>query len=324
MGNEPLPEQEYPELWHYTTEAGLKGILRSGRLWATDFRRLNDTSEIHHLKPLLIASVTPLIKDLYDRQSASDPSFSKEAQQHGGATACAEHDANALVDALYRVTFPSHSKGPFVASFCNHEGADDWTKRHGLLSQWRAYANGGYAIVFDTKGLRESLEQEFANYHHWNLHFSDAIYDDEIEKLKSAFREMLEIAPQAFEELLTSSDDSALTITNTLHQPFVTATSRYKHRAFKEECEVRIVAIPLDDDDIPPDHKSQKATKKVHTRENDIAYIELFDANSGTLPIRRIVVGPHQEQEHLAAVAKELARRQGFAVQCSDTPLIYR
>ena len=324
MDNPTLPEQQYPELWHYTTEAGLKGILRSGRLWATDFRCLNDTSEVQHLKPILIANVTPLIRDLYDRRCGNDESFSRKVQEHGGADACAQHDATALGDVLYRVTFSSNSKGPFVTSFCNHEEADDWTKRHGLLSQWRAYAAGGYAIVFDTKGLREYLDQEHSNYHYWNMHLSDVIYDDETEKFNCEFRELLEVAPKAFEELLTSTEDSELTSTNALHQPFVTATSRYKHRAFKEECEVRIVAILLGEDELLPEDKQKKSCKKVHIREGDVPYIELFDCNSGRLPIRRIVVGPHQEQERLEAVAKKLAQGEGFSVQCSDTPFISR
>lgn len=33
-------------LYHYTDEAGLLGILRSGRLWATDIRYLNDAEEL--------------------------------------------------------------------------------------------------------------------------------------------------------------------------------------------------------------------------------------------------------------------------------------
>ena len=40
--------QLYPELLHYTTLDGLRGILSSGCLWATDASCLNDSSEITH------------------------------------------------------------------------------------------------------------------------------------------------------------------------------------------------------------------------------------------------------------------------------------
>jgi hypothetical protein len=35
-------------LWHYTTGAGLRGILETNVLWATDVRYLNDESELKY------------------------------------------------------------------------------------------------------------------------------------------------------------------------------------------------------------------------------------------------------------------------------------
>ena len=35
-------------LYHYTDGRGLKGILESGRVWFTDYRHLNDPSELTH------------------------------------------------------------------------------------------------------------------------------------------------------------------------------------------------------------------------------------------------------------------------------------
>ena len=35
-------------LYHYTDGQGLRGILESGRLWFTDYRHLNDPSELTH------------------------------------------------------------------------------------------------------------------------------------------------------------------------------------------------------------------------------------------------------------------------------------
>jgi hypothetical protein len=35
-------------LYHYTDGYGLKGILESGRIWFTDYRHLNDPSELTH------------------------------------------------------------------------------------------------------------------------------------------------------------------------------------------------------------------------------------------------------------------------------------
>lgn len=40
--------EQYSELLHYTTAAGLNGILRNGSLWATHSSFLNDAEEITH------------------------------------------------------------------------------------------------------------------------------------------------------------------------------------------------------------------------------------------------------------------------------------
>jgi len=40
-------------LWHYTTGAGLRGILEKNLLWATDVRYMNDESELNYPVSLL-------------------------------------------------------------------------------------------------------------------------------------------------------------------------------------------------------------------------------------------------------------------------------
>ena len=46
------PEPGLPDkpaiLYHYTTPEGLKGILQSGKLWATEVRYMNDASELDY------------------------------------------------------------------------------------------------------------------------------------------------------------------------------------------------------------------------------------------------------------------------------------
>jgi hypothetical protein len=42
----------HPELHHYTTFAGLKGIVESNTLWATHFLDLNDSREVFLLEEL--------------------------------------------------------------------------------------------------------------------------------------------------------------------------------------------------------------------------------------------------------------------------------
>lgn len=57
---EELPVWEkHPLLYHYTTTSGLLGIWESQSLWATHFRSLNDTSEIHLMERRLVDLVRP-------------------------------------------------------------------------------------------------------------------------------------------------------------------------------------------------------------------------------------------------------------------------
>ncbi len=50
--------EKHPELHHYTSIAGLEGILASRTLWATHFQELNDSSEVIHLQKPLTSAIT--------------------------------------------------------------------------------------------------------------------------------------------------------------------------------------------------------------------------------------------------------------------------
>src|SRR6266436_3728636 len=44
-----IESQKVPEvIYHYTNDAGLRGILETGRLWLSDIFSLNDPSELRH------------------------------------------------------------------------------------------------------------------------------------------------------------------------------------------------------------------------------------------------------------------------------------
>ncbi len=77
FASDPLPEVVY----HYTDTAGLLGILASGRLWATDYRYMNDRSELSYTYRLVqqviseefSGSYTGLARHLLDAGMASRP-----------------------------------------------------------------------------------------------------------------------------------------------------------------------------------------------------------------------------------------------------------
>jgi len=120
------PISSPPEiLYHYTTASGLLGILEKQSLWATDVGYLNDYMEVE-------LSIHELMDGL-----ATEAARREEAHGlDGGGLRAAE---TTLVDHLGGGRF-----GPFVASFC--ESGD-------LLSQWRGYGRGGYALGFESAAL---------------------------------------------------------------------------------------------------------------------------------------------------------------------------
>jgi uncharacterized Fe-S radical SAM superfamily protein PflX len=56
-------DREIESIFHYTTAEGLKGILTSQTLWATDFRYLNDTEELSQAKEIFISVVKPIMAE---------------------------------------------------------------------------------------------------------------------------------------------------------------------------------------------------------------------------------------------------------------------
>lgn len=126
-------------LFHYTDVQAVQSILLNQKLWLTDLRFMNDSTELQH-----------------------GIEFFKEALKHQpyGLFYNAAHAAPAIDyvrDSLSRYEDAERQDEPvFAMSFSE---VDD------LLSQWRGY--GGYSIAFD----RERLEER-------GLNLKSCMYDD--------------------------------------------------------------------------------------------------------------------------------------------------
>jgi hypothetical protein len=104
--------------------------------------------------------------------------------------------------------------------------------------------------------------------------------------------------------------------------------TRYKHRGFSEEREVRIVLSPTDNKLLETakkaGEKDRRELKRICFRDKLAPYIALFDKAKAKLPIKRIIVGPHADKERrLARLKSHLALRDlEIAVSYSETPLV--
>lgn len=112
--------EEIMPLYHYTSAAGLHGIIASRSLWTSHYRFLNDTSEFQHGRKIVIEAL--------DRRGAEIRELSSLAWE---------------TIALFR----QHSDEihGFVGSL---------TSKGDLLSQWRGYNRGqGFSIGFNADWL---------------------------------------------------------------------------------------------------------------------------------------------------------------------------
>ena len=141
----------YKNLYHYTTWEGLKGILKAQSLWATNYKFLNDYSEIVLFRDKLVSLIFPTVLEGYKQLITHKPSLKGKIQKDGGLKRIVQHDAEVLIDSQYRAL----GSEIYILSFCG-EPEKRSIADNGLLSQWRGYAGGtgGFSVGFDSRIIK--------------------------------------------------------------------------------------------------------------------------------------------------------------------------
>lgn len=196
-------------IYHYTSPAGLLGILETGILWASDIWFLNDQMEF------VIA--LELAGDVLEEYTHNSPNRFRRGLYH------------VLTDSLESV----RGAHVFVASFS--ENADQ-------LSQWRGYCPtaSGYSIGLSTKGLVRSGQRDP------NFFVVPCIYDEteQRELIVAVLEEVLSTADSAH----THDPDNQQIVYRETFQSFASLMAvigpAFKHRSFDEEQEWRAVSLP--------------------------------------------------------------------------------
>jgi hypothetical protein len=202
-----------------------------------------------------------------------------------------------------------------------------------MLSQWRGYGpDGGYAIVFDAEGLNALLVKDASIYHdsEETLVFGDVQYDQDIgnsffvsdaQVLKHVHR-----VRDRFAAYLRQQEDKR---DYDAFDSIALLSTFWKHRGFQEEREVRIVVGE-------PSPKIQlKIANEVTTPfrriysflRNGVAVpcIHLFeDQKLETLPIRRIIVGPHPGKLQRKRAVEIFLRNHGIDAEVSVSAIPFR
>ena len=266
LGNHRHRHPHPQVLFHYTSPPGLLGIMQSNRIWATNVRYMNDSSELSYTYNLANEIITDMrSKEKNEIVQFFFDSFANYVKE----------------DNLYNDFFD-------VYAFCFCENGDQ-------LSQWREYSERGtgFAIGFDAELITNKHIQRYDNYG-----LVKVIYDrsTQIKYLEyvivSCMSELISLAKLATSEQVPHL---VFEFCRALDAGISTYAVQYKDKAFQEEKEWRIVYIQPSVDII-------KEIKFTCSKRIIIPYLELDLTGSvascaNKLPITSIFQGPQSHPE---------------------------
>ncbi len=326
-----LVSDVYSELMHYTTFNGLRGIVSSGCMWATDASFLNDASEISHFFDVRLASVLFPVVRKRAIELARSPEILANMIKEGGVDKVADAETSMLVSNLRNATLSMNK--PYVLSLCG--ASNDLVSHNGLLSQWRGYGtDGGFALVLDAKALEDALQKEAHTHHYMHVQMGDVFYqgiDPEIQSARADFEELENTVRIGVDRMLHGATAEE---TEDFYKAVTSLSCLCKHWGFWEEREVRVVVVPATAEVInavPEPSLPPKTVKSFSRGSAEVPYVELFaNPSSGVvpskLPISRVIVGPHPDRHDRVARVKELLRSSGYDIRvtASDIPYLGR
>lgn len=325
-----LVSNSHPELFHYTSETGLFGILNSQCLWATHWQHLNDSGEFLHLREELPKLIYPVLENFLQKQALEVANYEQMILDEGGIDVVCTKLGQELVHCMYQTLLKSNPKDQlfefYITSFCTPEGDYAEVRNHGLLSQWRYYGQtGGYALVFDTAQLESLMEHEHSR---WPcmLTLGEIGYSSTPKEVLLRNLEALPELQNAIAQWVAHLDSSMAT--ENLLQPFINCCARFKHWAFAEEREVRLFAVLNGPQMIVEgDPAIERNRHSFQRNEVNVPCLHLFEGietgRSCRLPIRRIIVGPGTDQGEREAKLLHFLQESGYFIPVtrSNIPL---
>lgn len=265
-GNIPLT------IFHYTTSAGLRGILASRRIWATHYRFLNDASEIDY-GMFVLGSVVDRLKAEND-----DP----VVQTFLGLLVANGNLMQRYFDC-------------YIACFCSH---DD------LLNQWRHYAgNDGYALGFSTVDIARPTTWDcpersfFLRKVNYNVQQQNEILTELLEGAVSVLK--------TYEESMDSAT-VIIKICDILRFTLLNYICTFKHPAFEAEQEWRIVHLAI------PDECDYILFRDGQFGLTPYIELELKNEVGDRLPLVRITHSPTSNAENVRFALNSLVRAKGY------------
>ena len=289
-------QTEVPELlFHYTTATSMRGILDSSRLWATNYRFLNDVSEIEYGANLFESIIQ-------ERLAKTKKEVDSEFLSRILLTANGFHG---MFDC-------------YIACFC---------ERDDLLNQWRTYAGsgGGYALGLKTNeiGCRWGRRERTQNFVLRRVVYSP-------EQQRNLLSEVVDKTMEALEALEAGTQNISVNDTNSIIArccQFVRAEVAdylisFKHPAFAIEQEWRLchVVSPTEEGHVLFRDGPFGLTPYVCLDVSPMAGV-----NNNRLPLARITHGPTPNPGNIRFALEKLLRSKNYAfVEIAGSPLPVR
>jgi hypothetical protein len=311
-------------LYHYTSQAGLQGILASDHIWATDIYALNDWTEFRRL---FTSAAMQLLADTFTSELPDD--IDADAKKMMVERVLAERNFPTLLEIIKADPPYGERKGVFVCSF---------TAAGDLLSQWRGYSHSsqGFSLGFDTALLKKQLQAVHTPDTPTEL--VECIYDearihkhirDLGRKAAQGFRELKkrnEVVPASFTTLRNPSKnyrkhsfylEKSFTFATV---PFLRLAAQFKHHGFQEEREWRVLFRSFLKTLLPDKVKFRSGPF------GPTSYVEipLGLHSPASCSLRRIVIGPRtysgHEMKDMINSVELLLLKYGIPVKSSATP----
>jgi hypothetical protein len=332
-GAKPSP-QESRSLFHYTTADGVIGIVQNQCLFATHADFLNDSTECRAILAVLLPRLEAQLRDAVPKLIERGLIHPSIIAEYGDTLY--RQEAEKMLQAMVQA---ANNTAPFfICSFCIH-AAGTQTYEHGLLSQWRGYARGGFAIEFDELEIDKLNQAERGQFRYQGILTNKIAYRDHDKQVDAeAFAGLAGILlknlfPENTSEI---SDILGAKTTDDFARPFLSVAPFLKDASFEEENEYRIVALcnrPTiadegDDRLIKPikfrTRSSGEVVPFISLYEQPKKRFSLTDQPKIKLPIKSIIVGPHRRQEGQRAALEILLEQTGFDVPIKFSGIPFR
>lgn len=252
---ESIPSQPPAIIYHYTNDVGLKGILKTGKIWLSDVFSLNDPSELSHGFSILLS----VLKQRAETESQKE-----------------------FVKGMHYFRTRIRDSAQYFS--CSLSGAGD------DLGQWRAYADNGrgYALGFDATALETSFGAGTCNGIP-NCATFPITYDDD--KLKAIYQTLVDKmfglislpGGRNLSEAVLRSYWNNLSVLLAMHA--MDASLFFKHKAYLNEQEYRFLAV----------YEAGRVLADMQLRMRPYTLVKYLEFDwKGIKPgvLKRIVVGP--------------------------------